>query len=103
MGLSEQYAADLRQMMEDRPTEFSYSGGNFTGIRSKLSEEFARGDYGYTTGARYTLRAFCEDLPQTPKPEELIAIGGESFRIKSPVEVDSFGVSVLLNLVPESA
>lgn len=103
MGLAEQYAADLGRMIADRPTEFGYMGGTYTGLRSKLSRDFTLGDYGYTTGYRFSLRVLAASLPQVPEKGETISIGEVKYRILDPVELDSFDVSVLLHLAGESA
>lgn len=102
MGLSEQYAADLRRMIEERPTSFGYGGGRYTAIRSKLSGEFAASEYGVIAGYRFSLRVLCSDLPQIPKSGDKVEIGTEVYRIMEPVEVDSFDVSVLLHLASEA-
>lgn len=98
MGLADIYRDDMVRMLEERRTEFGYRGGNYRAIRSMLSSEFSLGDYGYTTGYRFTLRAIVSELPQIPKEGELVSVGDEEFRILNPVEVDTFGVSVKLHL-----
>ena len=99
--MAEQFASDMRTMIDERPTEFGYAGGRYRAIRSKLSGEFVSGEYGEIAGYRFSLRVICSDLPNIPKSGETVTVGNERYRIIDPVELDSFDVSVLIHLAAE--
>lgn len=102
MGLAERHQESLKRTRQLRSVEFGYSGDTYRGIRAKMSSEFTRGDYGFTTGYLFSIRAIVSELPRIPKSGERITVGDVRHRILDPVEIDSYDVSVLLHLGPEA-